>query len=92
MTYLGYYYHFTEWNNDLVKKYYLNAITLGNSEAMTYLGWYYSNDNDYYLMKKYYLMAIALGNSNAMLYLGFYYQYTEKNYELMKKYNIMSIN
>jgi len=77
---------------DLMKKYYLDAIALGDSNAMCNLGWYYQyTDMNYELMKKYYLDAIALGNSKAMKNLGYYYQYNEKKYDLMTKYYLDAI-
>ena len=65
---------------DLMKKYYLEAIALGNSYAMINLGYYYHFiGKNYDLMKKYYLDAIALGNSDAITNLGNYYLFMEKN-------------
>ena len=77
-------------NYDLMKKYYLMAIDMCDSDAMTNLGNFYNIEKNYDLMKKYYLMAIEQNNSYAMTYLGNYYQ-IEKNYDLMKKYYLMAI-
>ena len=60
--------------NDVNKlKYYHMAIALGNSNAMTFLGQYYNEQNDIPNMLEYYEMAIAFGNSMAMTNLGYYY-------------------
>jgi len=90
--YYGVYYQYTEKNYDLMKKYYLMAIELNNSNAMYYLALYYQYiENNYELMKKYYLMAIELNNSDAMDNLAHFYDTFEKNYDLMKKYYLMAI-
>ncbi len=89
-TLIGYYYRNIKTNDDLMKKYYLMAIELNNSNAMYNLGNYYECIANYDLMEKYYLMAIELNNTNAMWNLGNYYQYIE-NYDLMKKYYLMAV-
>ena len=53
-------------SRDNMIKYYLMAIELNNSDAMTNLAYYYDEIKDYDNMKKYYLMAIELNNSDAM--------------------------
>lgn len=75
-----------------MKKYYLKAIELGESDAMFALGFYYNERLKYEKMKKYYLLAIQYGHSNAMNILAQYYQYIETNYDLMKRYYLMAIN
>ncbi len=88
---IGFYYKKIKKDYVMMKKYYLMAIELGNSNAMNNLGLYYEKiEKDYVLMKKYYLMAIELGETNAMNNLGLYY-YIKKDYELMKKYFLMAI-
>ena len=96
--YYGIYYDYFDIEDDyedkyyLMKKYYLMAIELNNSNAMFNLGWCYeNNEENYELMKKYYLMAIELNDSAAMFNLGWYYENNEENYELMKKYYLMAI-
>jgi len=90
--YYGVYYQYTEKNYDLMKKYYLMAIELNDSNAMNNLGYYYQYiEKNYDLMKKYYLMAIELNKYYAMHYLARYYEVIEKNYDLMKKYYLMAI-
>ena len=88
---IGLYYKQKIKDYEQMKKYYLMAIDLGNSDAMFNLGFYYYNIKDYEQMKKYYLMAIDLGNSYAMYVLGLYYN-NIKDYEQMKKYYLMAIN
>jgi tetratricopeptide (TPR) repeat protein len=90
MFYLGFYYG-NQQNNDLMIKYYLMAIELGNYRAMNNLGYYYGEKKDYKLMIIYYLMAIQLGNSNSMYNLGNYYQYGKKDYNAMTQYYLMGI-
>jgi tetratricopeptide (TPR) repeat protein len=76
-----------------MKKYFLMAIELKNSNAMYNLGSYYDEiEKDYVLMKKYYQMAIELNDSNAMVNLGLYYEDVEKDYVQMKKYFQMAID
>ena len=90
---IGNYYQYIEKDYELMKKYYLMAIDVGDSYAMYNLGNYYKYiEKDYELMKKYYLMAIDVGDSDAMNNLGNYYQDVEKDYELMKKYYSMAID
>jgi hypothetical protein len=90
---LGCFYDGIDENYDQAKKYYLKAITFGNSNAMANLGYHYENiEENYDLAKKYYLMAISLGNSEAMLNLCYYYKHIEKNYNLVKKYYLLIAN
>ncbi len=92
LVFIGIYYKKVEKDYELMKKYYLMAIELGDACAMNNLGLYYEKvEKDYGLMKKYYLMAIELSNSYAMNNLGMYYKNVEKDYELMKKYYLMAI-
>jgi TPR repeat protein len=86
----GSYYGEIEKNYDQMKKYYLMAIDLGNSDAMNNLAYYYYTKDDFEKMEKYYLMAIELGNSNAMKNLATYY-YEKNNFEKMEKYYLMAI-
>ena len=55
--YYAIYYQYTEKNYDLMKKYYLMAIELNDSESMYYLGWYYKyiekNDQTFVELYKY---------------------------------------
>jgi TPR repeat protein len=88
--YAGYYYK-KQKEYDLMKKYYIMAIKLGNSMAMNNLGYYYKEQKEYDSMKKYYMMAIELGNSTAMFNFGDYHEH-QKEYDLMKKYYIMAID
>ena len=89
---LGWHHYTVDKNYDLMKKYYLMGVELGNSTVMNNLGNYYQHvEKNYGLMKKYYLMAIELGNSTTMNNLGNYYQHVEKNYDLMKKYYLMAV-
>ena len=89
---IGIYYHFMGHDSELMKKYYLMAIDLGQKSAMNDLGYYYHfTEKNYDLMKKYYLMAIELGNYTAMNNLSHYYRYIERNHEMMKKYYSMAI-
>jgi TPR repeat protein len=91
--YLGVYHGIIKKDFDLMKKYYLMAIDLGNVDAMDNLGYYYQNtEKNYDLMKKYYLMAIDLGSAFAMNNLGSYYCDIIKEYDLMKKYFLMAID
>ncbi len=87
---IGLYYYKIEKDYGMMKKYYLMAINLSNSDAMDNLGSYYKEKKNYEQMEKYYLMAIELGNFYSMNNLGVYYQQI-KNYELMKKYYLMAI-
>ncbi len=89
---MGYYYGNIRHDYNLMKKYYIMAIELNNTEAIFAMGNYYNFiEKRYDLMKKYYIMSIELNNSNAMHYLGHHYQFVEKKYDLMKKYYIMAI-
>jgi TPR repeat protein len=91
--YLGWYYCIINKNYDLVPKYYLMAIDLGNTISMVNLGNYYlkiDKNND--LAKKYYFMAINNGDAYGCHHLAHYYQFTEKNYDLMKEYYLLGIN
>jgi TPR repeat protein len=56
----------------------------GNDKAMTNLGMYYGEQEDYDNMIKYCLMAIENGNSNAMYNLGLYYKKQEDYDNIMK--------
>jgi hypothetical protein len=77
-------------NYDLMKKYFLLAISLEDLNSMYELGDYYKNiEKNYDLMKKYCLQAIDKGCERSMLCLGNYYQDVEKNYDLSKKYFIL---
>ena len=88
----GNYYRNIKRNYDEMKKYYLMAIDLNNSDAMNKLGIYYQIiEKNYDETKKYYLMAIELNNDTSMYNLAIYYQKIEKNYEKMKKYLLMAI-
>ena len=81
---LGLYHQFESKNYDLMKKYYLMAIELGDAKCMDNLGYYYQHiEKDYEMMKLYYTMAIENNHINAMYNLGVYYQFTEFNCELM---------
>jgi len=85
-------YQYTEKNYNLMKKYYLMAIELNNSDAMNNLAYHYQTvEKNYDLMKKYYLMAIGINHSDAMNNLADYYENIEENYDLMKKYYLMAI-
>ena len=48
-----------------MKKYYLDAIELGNPKAMYFLGYYYNHN--YELMKHYNMLAIKLNNSQSII-------------------------
>ena len=75
MNNLGYYYQFTEINYELMKKYYLMAISKDNLIAMCNLAYYYRHkEKNYDLMKKYYLMAISKGDNIVMNDLVNYYK------------------
>ena len=77
-------------NYDLMKKYYLIAIDMYNSDAMFRLVYYYFHiEKNYNLMLKYYLMSIKQNNLHAMDELGYYYM--KYNYYLMRKYFVMAI-
>ena len=91
LNYIGMYYQLVK-NYPQMKRYYLMAIDLGDSEAMLNLGLYYQDiEVDPELMKQYYLMVIEKGNSTAMNNLGYYYECTEVDPELMKMYYFMAI-
>ena len=91
LLWIGNYYKLNKKYNEM-KKYYLMAIELNDSDAMFNLGHYYHQiEINYDEMKKYYLMAIKLNNSLAMNNLGYYYKEI-KNYDEMKKYYLMAIN
>ena len=88
----GKYYQHIEYSIENMKKYYLMAIKLNDSNAMNNLGYYYQYiEINYDEMKKYYLMAIDYDNHYAMFNLGNYYFCIEVNYEKMKKYFLMAI-
>jgi len=73
LLYYGVYYRIHK-NYDLMKKYYLMAIEMGNSNAMNNLAVHYETvEINYDLMKKYYLMAIDNGSLSAMDKLMLYY-------------------
>ena len=100
LLWIGNYYKLNKKYNEM-KKYYLMAIELNDSDAMFNLGHYYHQiEINYDEMKKYYLMAIKLNNSLAMNNLGAYYHIIKENYcyfikkyyEIkMKKYYLMAI-
>ena len=88
----GNYYQNVEKDYIKMKEYYLMAIDMNDSDAMSNLGYYYQSiEKDYVKMLKYYIMAIEMNNSNTMCNLGFYYQDVEKDYNKMKKYYLMAI-
>ena len=91
LTYLGYYYDSVESNNELVEKYYKQAVEKGNPHAMFNLASYYEAKLIYDEMLKYYLMGIEKDDTESMYGLGQYY-YTQKKFEDMKKYLEMAIN
>ena len=75
-----------------MKEYYLQAIELGDSNAMNNLGYYYKTiEKDYDKMKQYYLQAIELGYSDTMNNLGCHYETIEKDYDKMKQYYLKAI-
>jgi hypothetical protein len=65
MNNLGLYYH-TKCDFDLMTKYYLMAIELGNSATMYNLGLYYKKINNQDLMIKYHLMGACVGNTDCI--------------------------
>lgn len=92
MVELGDYYFENEKYNryEEMKKYYVRASKLNNSEALYKLGYHsYAHEKNYKKMKKYYLSAIEKGNSKAMWKLGEFY-YKRKYYEKAKKYLSMA--
>ena len=89
---IAFYYKYEKEQYDEMKKYYLMAIELNDSDAMYNLASYYQNiEKDYDNMKKYYLMAIELNNSRAMNNLAYHYRHIELNYDKMKKYYMMAV-
>ena len=74
MNNLGYYYECIEKNYELMKKYYLDAIKLGNTYAMDSLGHYYDCENNYTEMKYYYMSAIKLNYKICMNNILDYYK------------------
>lgn len=87
---LSHYYY--DSNKELMLKYLLEAVEKKSSDAIEYLGDYYSAEDDYDLMKKYYIMGADMGDPPCMHKLGDHFRYVEKDYELMKKYYIMGAN
>jgi len=90
LTYLGFYYDSVESNDELVEKYYKQAVEKENSHAMFNLASFYEAKRRFEEMLKYYLMAIEKDDKESMYGLGQYY-YTEKKFEDMKKYLEMAI-
>ncbi len=89
---IGVYYQFIKKNYQEAINYYLLSIKKGtNTNAMTNLGDYYYENENYEEMKKYYQMAIKLGNAFAMHNLAYFYE-DIKNYDEMKKYYLMAID
>jgi hypothetical protein len=87
MNNLGRYYEQIEKNYDLMKKYYLQAIEKGYSDAMNSLGLYYFEiEKNYDPAKKYFSMAIDNGNIHALCNIGLYYEIVVKNYNMMECY------
>ena len=90
---LGNYHHEVTKNYPEMEKYYLMAIDLGNSNAMSnYADYHHMVTKNYLEMEKYYLMAINLGNDLAMHNYAHYHQYITKNYIEMEKYYLMAID
>lgn len=81
--FMGLYYQLVEKNDELMKKYYLEAINVNHCESMNNLAKYYENNKDYTNMLKYYLMAIKHNNINSMLGLANYY-YKIEDFDKMK--------
>jgi len=71
--FMGLYYQIVEKNDELMKKYYLEAINVNHCESMNNLAKYYEINKDYSNMLKYYLMAITHNNINSMIGLASYY-------------------
>ena len=72
--YLGYYYYSIE-NYTKLKKCCLDAIALGNINALHCLGNYYHyTEHNYDLMKQYYIGAIKLNNNVSIKYMKYYYK------------------
>ena len=68
--FIGMYYHFDVYYKefDLIKKYYLLSINLGNSDAMNMLGkLYFDYTNNKFLIKKYLLMAYENKNLDSLI-------------------------
>ena len=84
--------YFINKDYDLMEKYYLLAIELGNCIAMGNFAEYNYINAKYELVEKYYLMAIELNDDIAMNNLGTYHIRTTKKYDLAEKYLMMAIN
>ena len=73
-----------------MKKYYETAIELNDINAMSNLGYYYSNiDEERTNTEKYYNMAIDRGDVYTMYLYGRYFE-NLKDYANMKKYLLMA--
>jgi len=89
---IGNYYEHIEKDYDKMKKYYLMAIEMNNTDAMADMANYYqTTEINYDKMKEYYLMAVEMNHPIAMNNLGFYYQYIKIDYDKMKEYYLMAI-
>jgi hypothetical protein len=76
--FIGQYYQ-TEEKYELMEKYYLMGVEIGDLRSIYRLGLYYQeNKKDYDLMKIYYLMGVEKGDSNSMNSLACYYEEVEK--------------
>jgi hypothetical protein len=83
--FIGMYYHFDVYYKefDLIKKYYLLSINLGNSDAMNMLGkLYFDYTNNKFLIKKYLLMAYENKNLDSLMNLGKYYEKFENENDI----------
>ena len=72
------------------KKYFMEEIEKGNSNAMYNLAFMYGDRNKSELSEKYYLMAVEKGHSRSMNNLGHMY-FEQGKSELAEKYLLMAI-
>jgi TPR repeat protein len=89
--YIGKYYE-NEKKYELMEKYYLMGVEIGDLRSINCLGLYYEKiKKDYDLMKIYYLMGVEKGDPKSMNNLGNYYGNVKQKYDLMKDYYMMAI-
>lgn len=88
MNRLGLYYDDNK-KPELMLKYYLLAIDLGDTTAAYNLARYYFDIGEFINMKKYYLLGIKLGDTDSAYELALYY-HDLKDYDNMKKYYIIA--
>jgi len=89
---LGYIYNIDIKDYEKAKKYYLKAISKGNSDAMFNLALLYQTKyKDYKKAEEYYLKAIEKRNSDAMFNLALLYKTKYKDYKKAEEYYLKAI-